>query len=225
METIKTEDSNVENTTIPGSENAQTETTKDYVPLEHVNSANRQEATKQFIVEQAEKSTVENQNLVNLVKANREVEITDEDKSAFLESVINGTRFYAHVNLFGGKVRVKFRSRTLAETEAIMSYLHRQGILGKLFTKADVSDTLLTALLVAQVEEVGDVTYKEMSKPYKYVETAASYEEPGWLADLEMWRNKPEHLTSALGDALVDFEAKYWKMIAASKDENFWNPG
>ena len=111
METIKTEDSNVENTTMPGSENAQTEAAKDYVPLEHVNSANRQEATKQFIVEQAEKSTVENQNLVNLVKANREVEITDEDKSAFLESVINGSRIYAHVNLFGGKVRVKFRSR------------------------------------------------------------------------------------------------------------------
>lgn len=223
METINTLEHGIQGV---GSSAVSEETTTPYVPLESVKSAERKDATDNSkILSIAEESTTEKQDLVDLAKTQRDVQITADDKARFLDSVIKGTRFYGYADLFGGRVRVKFRSRTLAETEAIMAYVHRKGVLGELLTKSDVSDTLLAALLVAQVEEVGDVSYKEMQTPYKYVESSVGTTEPGWIADVEMWKNKPEHLTSAIGDALIDFEAKYWKMIAASKDENFWNPG
>lgn len=219
METINTAGMPANNTEKPTHDDAT------YVPLQSVNDASRDDATSQHIVAEAENRVSNPAEIINTADRAKTVVITEDDKSRFIDSVVKGTRFYGYANLFGGNLRVKFRSRTIAETEAIMAYVHRKGVTGELVTRADVSDSLLSALLVAQVEEVGDVSYPEMRKPYKYVETGTSLDPPGWIADLDMWRSKPEHITSAIGDALIDFEAKYWKMLRASKDENFWNPG
>lgn len=154
-----------------------------------------------------------------------EVRITNDDKLAFLKAVASGERYVSTVRLFGGKVKVKFRSRSVGETEAIIAYMHRNGMAGKFITKADVSDTSLAALLVAQVAELNDVAYPEMKKPLKYTETLDGINEPAWVADIDMWLSKPEALLAALGEALVEFEAKYWHMVGASRLENFWNPG
>lgn len=154
-----------------------------------------------------------------------EVRITSDDKLAFLKAIATGERYVSTVSLFGGKVKVKFRSRSVGETEAIIAYMHRNGMAGKFITKADVSDTSLAALLVAQVAELNDVAYPEMKKPLKYTETLDGIKEPAWVEDMDMWLSKPEALLAALGEALVEFEAKYWHMVGASRLENFWNPG
>lgn len=154
-----------------------------------------------------------------------DVVISDADKAAFLDSIVSGSRFESTTYLFGGRLKLKLRSRSLEETEAILSFLHRTGVKGELVTKADVSNAALTALLVAQVKELGDVSFDEMRRPLKYVETADGVKDPGWVKDLKIWNKKPEALCSAIGAALVDFEAKYWKMVDEAKNENFWNPG
>jgi len=160
-----------------------------------------------------------------LDKTQERVTITNSDKLEFLKAVTTGNRFVQTVDLFGGNLRVKFRSRSVDETEAILAYMHKSGIDGKFVTKADVSDTSLAALLVAQVAEINGVEYAEMKKPLKFTEDLDGVHPPAWEADLDIWRSKPESLISALGAALVEFEAKYWKMVGASRDENFWNPG
>ncbi len=197
-----------------------------YAPLSDVKSTDTDSAFNNSPeLKIASLSMSENSDVVDLAKRAEFVTITDEDKNRFIDSVVSGTRFTSYADIYGGRVRIKFRSRTLAETEAVMSYVHREGIAGKIVTKADLSDTIMSALFVAQVAEVGDVAYPEMKPPYKYEETAAGISKPGWLGEVEMWKSKPEHLTAAVGNALVDFEAKYWKMIAESKNENFWKPG
>lgn len=152
------------------------------------------------------------------------VEVTAADKNAFLDALVSGGRFVSRKRLFDGRVDVVFRSRSLAETEAILSYMQRNGSLGKFTTTADVQNASLLALLVAQVASLNGVEYAEMKAPFKYTETVEGVVEPAWVADMEIWRKKPEALLSALGDALVEFESKYWTMVKASKDENFWNP-
>lgn len=200
-------------------------TTSDrYVPLADTNTADVEKTKKADGLLQ-ETANVENEakNLVD--RKDTEVEITTRDKMEFLEAVTTGSRYKSTAYLFGGRVKVRFRSRSVEETEAILSYMHRSGIGGDFVTKADVSDAALAALLVAQVDEIDGVEYTEMKKPLKYTETIDGIKEPGWIQDLEMWRRKPEYFVAALGDALVAFEAKYWEMVRASKDENFWSPG
>lgn len=226
MEVLNTKEQ--EESPQPAAEGKNEDTYNDsnHVPLAGVNEAARSEAAAGIPnLESVEKATKENTDLVNLDSAAAKVVITDDDKTRFIDAVLRGCRYTAYAYLYGGKVRVKFRSRTLNETEAIMAYVHREGILGNIVTRADLSDNMMAALFVAQVEEVGDLSYPEMKQPYKFVDTPSGVENPGWIGELEMWKSKPEHLTAALGNALIEFEAKYWKMIGESKNENFWNPG
>ena len=201
------------------------DTSMRYVPLESVNSADVDKVkSMDGILKETENMEKESKSLITDSPA-REAVITTEDKSEFLNAITTGSRYTSTAYLFGGKLAVKFRSRSVEETEAILAYMHRSGISGDFVTKADVSDAALAALLVAQVAELGGVEYGEMKKPLKYTETVDGIKEPGWLEDMQVWRRKPEYLVAALGDALVEFEAKYWEMVRASKDENFWNPG
>lgn len=200
-----------------GTENDQKGT---YVPLGDVNSTNPKDHAAETPLETLAASPKEQL----VVDVGGSVEITAEDKDAFISALVSGGRFMARRKLFNGKVEVVFRSRSLSETEAILAYMHRNGVSGKFTTTADVQNTSLLALLVAQVASLNGVDYAEMKAPLKYVETVGGVEEPAWVPDMDIWRRKPEALLSALGDALVEFEAKYWAMTKASKDENFWNP-
>ena len=191
-----------------------------YTPLESVDSADADGFRNDNDLERV--ATDERPAMTDA--PSRKVEITQADKNAYLDAIVKGTRYTSKASLFGGRVNVKFRSRSLEETAAILSYINHEGAAGSFRTRADVQNASLTALLVAQVAEIDGVSYGEMKKPLLYVETVDGVDEPAWVKDLEIWRRKPEALVAALGDALVEFEAKYWEMTRAAKDENFWNP-
>lgn len=223
METIETTEARLEDANKP-EEKKEEQKKVEYKPLADVKSAEEDTAEKYEggIIDSAKSENSPGQSLLS---SKREVTITDEDKSNFIQAVVTGTRYKGTAYLYGGRIRVKFRSRSVEETDAILSFIHRNGILGKFVTQADIKDATLAALLVAQVEELSDVAYPEMKAPLKYVETPTGVEDPAWIKDMDMWKKKPEHLVMAIGDALVDFESKYWKMIQESRNENFWGPG
>lgn len=197
----------------------ETNKAKPYVPLENVSKASKDDAgsvdSLNRVVDEGREELVDR----------REVDITPADKAAFLDAIVSGSRFVSEASLFDGRVKVSFRSRSVEETEAILAYLHRSGVAGKFTTRTDVRDTSLLALLVAQVASLNDVDYDEMRRPLNAVETLGGVTEPAWVEDLEIWRRKPEALVTALGDALVEFESKYWTLTKAATDENFWKPG
>jgi len=196
-----------------------------YVPLEAVNTADTT-AVKESdgLLNVADSVKLDEDTLVEGGN-DTSVEITQQDKNKFIEAVITGDRFVSEAKLFGGRVTVRFRSRSMDETEAILAYIHRQGVLGKFETRTDVHNATLAALLVAQVQEYCGVEYPPMKKPYKFTEGVGGVQPPAWVDDMKIWSSKSDAVVAALGSALVSFEAKYWKMIEASKDENFWNPG
>lgn len=190
-----------------------------YEPLESVKDADLSSGKPDKIIE-----TATSDRIPLLDNPPEKVEVTAQDKTDFLNAVVTGERYTSRVSLFNGRVNVKFRARSLSETEAIMAYMQHEGLSGTFTTQASVQDAALLALLVAQVAELNGVEYTEMKAPLLYQDSLNGQKPPAWAADLEVWRAKPEALVSALGDALVQFEAKYWTMVKASGDENFWNP-
>ncbi len=190
-----------------------------YTPLGGVSEADRSAGTTERLVEVAMAPRP-----ILADPGDRKVEVTEADKAAFLDAVVNGTRFESTVDLFGGKVRAVLRSRSLPETEAILAHMQRKGLSGAFTTSASVQDESLLALLVAQVKFINGVEYAEMKAPLMYREDLDGVHDPAWIESMDIWRSKPVPLVSALGDALVDFEAKYWTMTRAAGDENFWKP-
>jgi hypothetical protein len=53
-------------------------------------------------------------------------EPTEEDKTAFLESVLGGGRFVRDITLMGGKLIVRFRTLTVAEEDLILANMKRK---------------------------------------------------------------------------------------------------
>lgn len=153
------------------------------------------------------------------------VTVEARHKEAFLDSLVTGDRYRETLSLYGGRVKVTFRSRTLAETDAIMSHLQHLAA-GKIVTSDyEYSSAVRLAMLAAQVERLNEVEYPPLAEPLFYVDTGESVDPPGWLDAVSIWQSKPEALVAALGAACSEFEARYWAMVKASGDINFWQPG
>ena len=158
-------------------------------------------------------------------KLPKEVTITEEQKNAFLTCLVTGERYKETFNLFNGKLIAVIRCRSAEETDAIMTKMSRDAVLGSIKSDYEYSSEMRILMLVAQVERVNDTIYTEMKKPLLQMADGENIIPPGWLEDYSSWRQKPEVLLSALGTAVAEFEARYWKMVSEAKNINFWQPG
>lgn len=149
--------------------------------------------------------------------------ISPEEKAAFIDAMITGGRYTQEIQLFGGKVTAKLRSRTAEETHAMYAYIrHILAKNGKEGLSA-VEGDMAYVPLVAQVAELNGVSYPEMKTPLTYEESDGKEVEPGWYEDFKAWKAKPEGLTSALISCIQLFEYKYWTMTKEASNKNFWN--
>jgi len=153
------------------------------------------------------------------------IPILQEHKDAFISCLISGDRYRETFSKFGGKLLIVVRSRTAEETNAIVSYIRRKVITGETSTRELYSSYVRRAIVAAQIEEVNGVKYPELASPYYFVETPEKMEPPAWEKQMDMWGSKPEQLFSVCADCVIEFEVRYWNMIAHAGDENFWNPG
>jgi len=167
--------------------------------------------------------TAENKGVINHEKYDeQELVITNTEKSTFIDAMITGERYRQSYSIFGGKVNIIIRSRTNKETQAMYAYIRHE------LSQDGGNLTLLEGdmqymLLLAQVEEVNGTKYPEMKTPLTYVESGGSTQEPGWVADLNAWKNRPEGLVSAIINRIQLFEYKYWTMVKEASNKNFWN--
>lgn len=162
--------------------------------------------------------------------ADQEIEVTDAEKEAFLDSVIRGTRYEAPFSLFGGRMTGVFRSRTNGESAAIDSYARRLVRSGAIYTNSEFANVVRTCLLVACVKELDGVEFPEMVGHGESGKATVDFDtekvvEPKWVDRLEYWRSRPDAVVSALMSEIVVFESKYWKMTLKARDENFWRTG
>lgn len=162
----------------------------------------------------------------------RLVEVTEDEKNAFIESVVSGNRYSGKASLFGGRINVVFRSRAAVESEAIDSFLRYRGMNGVIKSSVSYVDALRFCILAAGVESINDEHYPTListsdgnNENMFYRDSPDGTKEPCWVWMFDKWRDRSEYLVAAILNEYFAFEAKYWKLIERAADENFWNPG
>ena len=150
--------------------------------------------------------------------------ITDKDREAFLDAMVSGNRFVLPFELFNGKVKGCFRSRTQAETNANISYLSYECRKEKIVTGIEYSNRLRNMLLATQVMELNGIAFIELKAPLLRTQDGEKTIEPGWLDQVTYWEKQNDGLVNAIYKELQVFERKYWVMVDNAKDQNFWNP-
>ena len=153
------------------------------------------------------------------------VKILPEHKDAFLKSIATGERYKENFSLFNGSIKLRLRCRSIDESDALMAYIRQQSLMGNLSTDYEYQSLIRLLLLIPQVERLNDIEFPEMEKPLFSTVNGLEKVPPAWVGRLEFWRNKPEALVSSISSALAQFETRYWAMIKASSDINFWQPG
>lgn len=98
-----------------------------------------------------------------------DVAATDEDKYAFIQSILGQIRFTKKYKLFGGKLSVEFRSITSTESDMVFRQMALDSKNGKIDTTADYYFYLMNYRLscsLAKIEstELGNVKLPEISE-------------------------------------------------------------
>ena len=156
----------------------------------------------------------------------RKIVVTPVDKEAFISAIVTDNRMVLTIKRCGDRIKVVVRSRTIPESQAILTYMQRQVVLGKLATQIDYTNHLRAALLAAQIKEFNGREYPTLQEPLKPIQdTVKNITTPtGWEDGLTHWLAMGEANHALLWSCVEEFEEKYWKMIEDAKDQNFWNP-
>lgn len=157
------------------------------------------------------------------------IDISEEDREAFLRAIVTGERYERPFSLFGGKLTGVFRCRKIAESDGIIAWLSHCVNAKRLDARIEYLTLMRDAILAAQVKSLrGIVTedFPELPGPYAPTRSADgnSVTEPGWLGVAGAWGQRPEALVTALHNELQLFEKRYWAMVVDANNQNFWNP-
>lgn len=160
------------------------------------------------------------------------VDITQEDRDAFLRAIVTGGRYERSFSLFGGKLTGTFRCRKITESDGIIAWLSHCVNNRKADARIEYLTLMRNAMLAAQVKNLRGIVsedFPELKEPYGPTRVADGDKgdrivEPGWVAAAESWGNRPEALVTALHNELQLFERRYWAMVMDAGNQNFWNP-
>ena len=157
------------------------------------------------------------------------IDITEEDREAFLRAIVSGDRYERPFSLFGGKLSGVFRCRSIAESDGIIAWLSHCVNHGKADARIEYLTLMRNALLAAQVKSLRGMVsedFPELQQPYGPTRSkdGKSVDAPGWVAMADSWGSRPEALVTALHNELQLFERRYWAMVMDAGNQNFWNP-
>lgn len=157
------------------------------------------------------------------------VTLTQEDRDAFLDALVAGTRYTRTFSIFNGRVTGTLRCRSISESEGIAAWIGLWSRTGKFANLQEYTASMRDAIIVAQVAKLHGVEFEEMTQPCGPkagidLKNWSDIPPPTWEPQIASWRNMPEAVVTAIFDEIKVFERKYWTMIAHAKDQNFWNP-
>lgn len=157
------------------------------------------------------------------------IDITEEDRDAFLRALVTGDRYERTASLFGGRLKVVFRCRKIAESDGIIAWLTHCINSKKVDARIDYLTLMRDALLAAQVKSLRGLInedFPELKAPYGPVRSKGGedLEAPAWVDAANAWGERPEALVTALHNELQLFEQRYWAMVMDAGNQNFWNP-
>lgn len=161
------------------------------------------------------------------------VEPTSLDKVNFMRAALTGGRFEKSFPLFGGRLRVTFRSRIVDESESISRHLQWQAVQGNLdirflYTLAQKMTMSMSLSKVEVFDEQG-IVESSVVYPIPTLEFYPEIEGEGsqQLCDrvhykLFIKNNVSEMTYNALYKAFLSFDALYQMLISRAEDSDFW---
>ena len=153
------------------------------------------------------------------------VNLSEEDRNAFIQAMVSGKRFELAFTTFNGRVSGLVRARRQSEGQAIIMRLQAEIGEDQLVSQMDYAIRMRNMLLTAQIAELQDKEFDALEKPLKaHIEADGSETPPGWLGRVGYWDDKDDGFVSAIYEELKLFEQKYWAMVMNANDQNFWNP-
>lgn len=152
-----------------------------------------------------------------------QVTITPEDKVSFLDAIMSNTRFTKSYSLYGGRVKIRLRSLTLDETNALSAFLFKQSVKDATW---HLSGRGRRYALAAQVEMFNDVELAPLEAPLfeTLAEDGKTTKPPAWVDRDKFWDNKDVGVVDAILKCMLDFDTRYSILTKKAQDENFWNP-
>lgn len=153
-----------------------------------------------------------------------EIVLTEAERDAFLEALVENKRYEQKFSLFNGKIKGRLRSRSTEESEAIASWMN-WGVKEQQFKSGlDYAVAMRNALLAAQVLDLNGTRFPELKAPLYRTQDGDKTVDPGWLGQMQAWSQKLEPVVAAVYQELRTFEKKYWTMVMHARDQNFWRP-
>lgn len=157
------------------------------------------------------------------------VEVTAEDRAAFLDAIVTGGRYERSFSLFNGRLTGTFRCRSTAESDGIITWVGHLLNENKLTSNVEYMSAIRNATLAAQVKSLRGLVNEDFPElPAPLAPTRASDGKsvlaPGWIGVADSWYERPEAITTAVYAALQRFEQVYWAMVTNAANQNFWSP-
>ena len=137
-----------------------------------------------------------------------EIEVAEEDKRAFVRSLLADRSFEKSYVLFGGPVGVTLVDRTTAETDKLFDWLDKV---------EDESAWSLEADRMCLASTIREIKRPDGRNSFPPTDD--------WKARLEELRKLPRPLYEALIETSRNFEALVNKMVEKARDPDFWPAG
>lgn len=160
---------------------------------------------------------------VSLRPKAKTVTITHDEKVAFIDSVVNNTRFEKEYSLFGGKITFTVRSITVDEMNALASWTASKG-------SADpaglMSGRYRKYLAAAQIARYNGVDMPPLEEPLfpTLGNDGKTVNDPGWIKRCEYWDGIGAGVFTAIMACLSDFDMRYSTLCREAENANFWIP-
>lgn len=149
---------------------------------------------------------------------------SEEDKLAFIRHVMSSGRFYKDYPIFGGKIKVRFRSRTQKELEIIMEKGRQDLKNEKLMGVGDLQAALQRYNVVISIDSWIDTEEPENSKKFPTLEELSKKEEDPLTAleELVLGQGRSSAAYTILTAIWMEFTRLYEWFAARAHDPDFW---
>lgn len=154
--------------------------------------------------------------------ANPKIIISDEEKTSFFKAFLKNEPYTSEESLFGGELRLKFRSLTVDETKDAFNQMRIDQDSNVLTNDANYMIQLTNYRLALSLAAINDEEFSTINKKtYKPEDENDSYVKAR-AASLNSW---PMFKLSAFVEAYKIFEDKLLQLTREVSSENFWKAG
>lgn len=164
------------------------------------------------------------------------ITITAADKAAFMDALIGLAPLELDFTRFTGNLRVRVRSRTYQQSDAIFQEARNYLYVNKVHphaVQATLWRVIRCGLFFFQVVSLETARKSAAYPAYEGALQSSSTLKngvleivlPPWVdLALKAWGDVPVAVTNAVLNSIVEFDKKYFTMADKVNDENFWNP-